>query len=75
MGVQLARPTAPADPASSKRVFSRPEAAGFCGLSLSSFDRAVRRGDLPRPIRIGRRALWCVASLDAALDRLAAQSK
>jgi excisionase family DNA binding protein len=55
-----------------KRVLSRHEAAKYCGVSSSSFDRAVKRGDLPAPTRIGRRTLWKAESLDAALDRLAA---
>jgi excisionase family DNA binding protein len=56
-----------------RRVLSRREAANYCGVSQSSFDRAVKRGDLPGPIRVGRRTLWRAESLDAALDRLATQ--
>ena len=55
-----------------KRVLSRREAAPFCGLSGSSFDRAVKRGDLPAPIRVGRCRRWKAEALDAALDRPAA---
>jgi excisionase family DNA binding protein len=54
-----------------RRVLSRREAAKYCGVSQSSFDRAVKRGDLPAPIRVGRRTLYRAQSLDAALDRLA----
>jgi excisionase family DNA binding protein len=57
-----------------RRVLSRREAARYCGVSESSLDRAVRRGDLPAPIRIGRRTLWRAESLDAALNRLAASN-
>ncbi len=55
-----------------KRVLSRREAATYCGVSDSSFDRAVKRGDLPAPIRVGRRRLWKAEAIDAALDRLTA---
>jgi excisionase family DNA binding protein len=55
-----------------KRVLSRREAAAYCGVSSSSFDRAVKRGDLPAPIRVGRRRLWKAEALDTALDGLAA---
>jgi excisionase family DNA binding protein len=54
-----------------KRVLSRREAASYCGVSNSSFDRAVKRGDLPTPICVGRRRLWKAEALDSALDRLA----
>jgi excisionase family DNA binding protein len=54
-----------------RRVLSRREAAKYCGVSESSFDRAVKRGDLPAPIRVGRRTLYRAQSLDAALDHLA----
>ncbi len=54
------------------RMLARREAAEFCGLSPSSFDRAIARGDLPKGIKIGRRVVWRAAALDAALDRLAA---
>jgi excisionase family DNA binding protein len=57
-----------------RRVLSRREAAKYCGVSESSFDRAVKRGDLPAPIRVGRRTLWRAEWLDAALDRLAASN-
>jgi predicted DNA-binding transcriptional regulator AlpA len=55
------------------RVLSRREAAARVGLSPAGFDRARRRGDLPQPIRIGRRVLWRPEDLDAALERLTAQ--
>ena len=52
----------------------RAQAAEFCGLSLNSFDRAVKAGRLPQPIRFGRkdgRFIWTVETLRAALEKLA----
>ena len=67
----LTQPVVLSPVAASKHVLSRREAAAFCGLSGSSFDRAVKRGDLPAPIRVGRCRRWKAEALDAALDRLA----
>ena len=48
----------------------RAEAAAFCGLSLNSFDVAVKDGRLPQPIRFGKkngRFIWTVTGLRYAL--------
>ena len=48
----------------------RAEAAAFCGLSLNSFDVAVKDGRLPQPIRFGKkngRYIWTVTGLRLAL--------
>ena len=52
----------------------RAQAAAFCGLSLNSFDLAVKDGRLPAPIKFGRkdgRFIWAVTGLRAALEKLA----
>jgi excisionase family DNA binding protein len=67
----LTQPLVLSPVSTNKRVLSRPEAATYCGVSNSTFDRAVKRGDLPAPIRVGRRRLWKAEALDSALDRLA----
>ena len=48
----------------------RTEAAAFCGLSLNSFNVAVKDGRLPQPIRFGKkngRYIWTVTGLRSAL--------
>lgn len=47
------------------------EAATYVGLSVSGLRNAARSGHLPRPVFIGRRAVWLREDLDAALDRAA----
>ena len=52
----------------------RAQAAEFCGLSLNSFDQAVKDGRLPGAIKFGRkngRFIWTVDGLRAALEKLA----
>ena len=50
-----------------RRVLTRPQAADFLGLSLSTFDNWVRQGILPGPIPGTRR--WDHAAIQRALDR------
>jgi predicted DNA-binding transcriptional regulator AlpA len=52
------------------RALSRTEAARYCGLGVTTFDKAIRDCLLPRPFRIYSRVLWCRQALDAALDVL-----
>lgn len=43
-------------------------AAGYCGLSLSTFEKAVRDKQAPQPRQLaGRRVAWLRAELDAWL--------
>lgn len=48
---------------------SRKEAARFVGVSASSFDKLVKSGEMPAPIRFRgcNRVLWSVDKLRAAL--------
>nr|WP_076503545.1 AlpA family phage regulatory protein [Pseudacidovorax sp. RU35E] len=49
----------------------RPQAAAYCGLSESTFGRAVRRGEAPQPRRLAdKRTGWLRAELDAWLVAL-----
>src|SRR5690242_18207076 len=45
-------------------------AAAYCGLGVDAFLAGVETGQLPRPLRFGRRQLWDRHKLDAALDGL-----
>ncbi len=50
------------------RIFTRPEAAAYCGLKPAGFSSWVREGILPGPIP-GRKR-WDRRAIDAALDKL-----
>lgn len=53
----------------------RTGAALYVGLSLSSFEKAVREGRAPTPRAIGsRRVVWLVRELAAWLDALPASN-
>ena len=53
-----------------RRGLSRAEAAGYVGVSPSTFDKMVFAGGMPRPKRIGTRNVWDVRALDVAFDGL-----
>ena len=55
-----------------RRGYSRTEAAQYVGISETMFDSMVKSGDMPKPMRIGKRTIWDVQALDAAFDALAA---
>lgn len=49
----------------------RVEAARYVGLSLTSFEKAIREGRAPAPRAIGpRRVVWLVRELTAWLEAL-----
>jgi hypothetical protein len=49
-------------------VLNEAEAAEYCRLSVNSFRKAVKAGDLPKPpILAVRRRIWHVEALKAAL--------
>lgn len=52
------------------RMLSRPLAAAYCSLTVSTFEREVAAGMLPGPVQLGGQPHWCRNKLDAALDRL-----
>jgi predicted DNA-binding transcriptional regulator AlpA len=49
---------------------SRDEAAMYCGISVTLFDRMVKDGRMPGPRRIDGRKVWDTRSIDVAFDRL-----
>jgi excisionase family DNA binding protein len=53
-----------------RRGLSRDEAAMYCGISATLFDRMVKDGRMPAPRRIDGRKVWDIRSLDVAFDRL-----
>ena len=57
------------------RLVSREVAAAYVCVSPNTFDRMVDEGRMPRPKRLGdRRIAWDVRELDAAVDRLPAET-
>jgi predicted DNA-binding transcriptional regulator AlpA len=54
----------------SPRGLSREAAAQYVGIGVGMFDRMVKGGRLPRPIRIGGRKVWDRCALDDAFDAL-----
>lgn len=53
-----------------KRMLSRVEAAAFCGVAPSTFDKMVKNGMAPQPVKIFTRNLFDLRKLEAALDAL-----
>ena len=53
-----------------RRGLSRDEAAMYCGVSATLFDRMVKDGRMPGPRRIDGRKVWDIRSLDVAFDEL-----
>lgn len=64
-----ARPSSPIA-APFKRGLSRVEAAGYVGVSPTTFDKQVLAGEMPGPKRVGTRKIWDVRALDLAFDAL-----
>jgi predicted DNA-binding transcriptional regulator AlpA len=44
-------------------------AAAYVGLSAGAFQAAVAAGRYPQPLSDGRRKLWDLRAIDAAIDR------
>lgn len=57
-------------PATARRCVDRKEAASYVGVSVGHFDKLVRSGEMPKPIKFGGRKVWDKHSLDRAIDRL-----
>jgi predicted DNA-binding transcriptional regulator AlpA len=53
-----------------RRGLSREEAAMYCGISATLFDRLVADGRMPGPRRIDGRKVWDIRALDLYFDRL-----
>lgn len=67
--MSAARPSAPIAPPT-KRGLSRVEAAGYIGVSPSTFDKMVLAREMPSPKCVGTRNIWDVRALDLAFDAL-----
>lgn len=52
------------------RGLSRDEAARYVGIGPTLFDELVQTGRMPRPLRVGKRAIWDRLKLDAAFADL-----
>jgi predicted DNA-binding transcriptional regulator AlpA len=46
------------------------QAAAYVGISKTAFLEGVKRGVLPKEVRVGHRVLWDIKDLDDAFDRL-----
>jgi len=57
------------------RAMKRANAAAYCDLSESAFEREVLEGRLPQPVKLGNRDHWCKNALDAALDHITGQGQ
>ena len=53
-----------------KRMLSRVEAAAYCGVSPSTFDKMQKDGLTPPPLKVYARNLFDRHKLDAAIDAL-----
>jgi predicted DNA-binding transcriptional regulator AlpA len=52
------------------RGLSRLEAAGYVGVSGSTFDQMVKDGRMPAPKRVNARTIWDMWQLDDAFEAL-----
>lgn len=55
-------------PSSERRCFDRKEAASYVGVSVGTFDKLVRAGDMPSSIELFGRKVWDRRALDGAVD-------
>jgi predicted DNA-binding transcriptional regulator AlpA len=56
-------------PATARRCVDRKEAASYVCVSVGHFDKLVRSGEMPKPIKLGGRKVWDKHTLDQAIDR------
>lgn len=59
-------------PLPAARLLSRVEAAGYFGVSPSTFDKMIVDKLAPKPKKVYARSLWDVRALDAAIESLTA---
>jgi predicted DNA-binding transcriptional regulator AlpA len=57
-----------------RRGLSRDEAAMYIGISATKFDEMVGDGRMPEPVKIDRRKIWDIRSLDLAFDQLSTEN-
>jgi predicted DNA-binding transcriptional regulator AlpA len=53
-----------------RRGLSRREAAHYIGVSPTTFDKLVKNGTMPKPVRMNARTIWDLRALDEAFDEL-----
>lgn len=57
-------------PPTARRGFDRKEAASYVGVSVGTFDKLVKSGDMPKAILLNSRKVWDKRTLDRSLDRI-----
>jgi predicted DNA-binding transcriptional regulator AlpA len=57
-------------PPGSRRCYDRKEAASYVGVSPTHFDKLVREGTMPKPVKFSARKVWDRTALDRAIDGL-----
>jgi hypothetical protein len=62
--------TSPLPAALPPRGLSREQAASYIGVGVTTFDRLIRDGLMPKPLRVYGRRLWDRIRLDAAFSAL-----
>lgn len=51
-------------------LLNRTQAAAYCGMSVSDFDKCVKRRLLPSPVKLPvRRQLWSRAAIDTQVSK------
>jgi predicted DNA-binding transcriptional regulator AlpA len=58
-----------------RRGLSRDEAAMYCGISATLFDRMVKDGRMPGPKKIDGRRVWDIRSLNVAFGDLPSENR
>lgn len=58
------------------RLLRKPEVLARLGIPKSSFDRGVRLGRFPKPVKLGPRAVaWTSESIDRLIDSLSSTAE
>ncbi len=55
-------------------MMTRARAAHYCDLTEAEFEREVIGGNLPLPVKLGKRDHWSRARLDEYLERLSGEA-
>lgn len=56
-----------------RRGLSRGEAADYVGVSSTLFDKLVKTGQMPKPLKALSRVIWDIRALDEAFTKLGAE--
>ena len=52
------------------RGMHRETAAAYIGVSISTFDKMVSEGQMPKPFAVGARRIWDRRKIDIAFDNV-----